>query len=144
MTLPNVDPPPPGNAHDKIPEPSLVNTLLTVTPVLVPGHVAPSIITLPTLSGVNVISALATVKVLELTAPLDDIVIAVAVFGLFLMYPVLSSTSLPSTIRPVPFGLIPILPFTPSAITIVPVLVPSLVDNVKSPVPYVVTVALAF
>ena len=36
VILPNVDPPPPGNAQDKLPLPSLVNTVLLAPPA--PGN----------------------------------------------------------------------------------------------------------
>ena len=55
----------------------------------------------------------------------------------------LVAVSLPIVVAPVPLGVMFIAPSAPSANTIVPALVPSLVDKVKSPVPLVVIVALA-
>jgi len=45
------------------------------------------------------------------------------------------------TTEPVPLGVMEMLPLTPSAIVIDPVLVPLLVLRIKSPVPLVVIVA---
>jgi hypothetical protein len=106
------------------------------------GFIEPSIATTPVPFGVTVISPFAPLAKVILPALVPSLVSIIKSYApLLVMSPVASPA--PTSISPVPLGESLIFPFAPSSNVIFPALVPLFVFKIKSPVPWVVSVALA-